>query len=185
MYKIKPKSIGHRIHQSLNPIINDTEVIMLKKKLFTLFLLLSFVPFYAYAQEDEEDDTVQQVQELVKQGKTELEAVLAQKKKGKVKVEAFVKPLSILAKARRTMIDFQLQEDNQELQDSIDSLLDLGSQQDEVKDRVKVLRKNLINALNQKDLAAADKALMEMFNLDGKNDKLLTYAAHLINQLTQ
>jgi hypothetical protein len=160
---------------------------MLKKKLFiTLFLLVSsLIPVYGFAQDDDEDP-VKQVQELVKQGQTELEAVLAQKKsKGKVKVEAFVKPLSILSKARRTMIDFQLQEENPELQTSIDGLLDLGSQQDEVKDRIKVLRKNLITALNQKDLAAADKALMEMFNLDGKNDKLLTYAASLISQLTQ
>jgi hypothetical protein len=158
----------------------STEVVMLKKILLMLILSVSIQPIFA---QDAEEDPIAQVQTLVQQGENELNALLLQKRKGqKLKLESFVSPLSLLSKARRTMIDFQLQEENPELQAKIEALLELGSNQDEVKDRVKVLRKALVNALQQKDMQAADKALNELFQLDGKNDKLNSYAAQVVNQ---
>ncbi len=154
---------------------------MLKKILLMLILSVSIQPIFA--KEEVEEDPIVQVQSLVQQGENELNALLLQKRKGqKLKLESFVSPLSLLSKARRTMIDFQLQEENPELQAKIEALLELGSNQDEVKDRVKVLRKALVNALHQKDMQAADKALSELFQLDGKNDKLNSYAAQVVNQ---
>jgi hypothetical protein len=153
---------------------------MFKKILFMLILSVSIQPLFA---QENEEDPVAQVQSLVQQGENELNALLAQKRKGqKLKLEAFVGPLTLLSKARGRMIDFQLQEENPELYAKIEALLEIGGNQDEVKDRVKVLRKAFVNALHQKDMQAADKALTELFQLDGKNDKLNSYAAQVINQ---